>query len=127
MIHFRRTQAEDIPTIANWIEKNEEHKGIDPLFFETTIPGISCYVVEVDGTDVMFVREEAGRETITLHIEFSPFDLRAVAKGLREGYPLVLNDARQRGFKRIRFESKSKALVRTMLDLGFRAELIADL
>lgn len=127
MIRFRRTVPEDMLTISAWISQDEEHQGIDPMFFATTTPGVSCYAVEADGQDVMFVRQEREGETIILHIQFSPFDRRRIAAALREGYPLVAADAKERGFKRVRFESKSKALVRTMLDLGFRAELIADL
>ena len=127
MIRFRRTVPEDMLTIGIWISRDEEHEGIDPVFFATTIPGVSCYAVQADGQDVMFVRQEVDGETVVLHIQFSPFDRRRIVNALREGYLLMANDARQRGFKRVRFESKSKALVRTMLDLGFRAELIADL
>jgi hypothetical protein len=75
----------------------------------------------------MFVREEAHYQEIVMHIQFVPFDRKGVISALREGFPLIALDAKERGFKRMRFDSKSPALIRTMMEMGFRAELVADL
>jgi hypothetical protein len=128
VIQFRRTVAEDVVTIASWIMQDPRHQHIDAEFFLCSGKGISCYAVESDVGPVMFVRQEADdAEVTTLHIQFAPSDRKRIVEAMREGYPLVAADAKMRGFKRVRFDSASPALVRTMLEMGFRAELVAEL
>lgn len=128
MISFRRTVPEDLLTIERWIELDDAHKGMDGNFWIATSKGISCFAISDDEGPLIFVREEMmSAETIVLHVQFANCGRKKIFNALRESYPLVAEDAKQRGFTSIRFESQSPALIRTMLDMGFRAELVADL
>jgi hypothetical protein len=128
LIKFRRTVPEDLPTIERFVELDPAHKGTDASFWITTGKGISCYVIEDGQGPIIFVRQEATSEEVTtLHTQFANCGRKKIFSALKEAYPLVANDARERGFKKVGFESASPALIRTMLDMGFRAELIADL
>lgn len=128
MIKFRRTVPEDLLTIERWIELDDAHRGTDAGFWIVTARGISCYAVEDEQGPLIFVRQEAASsEETVLHLQFANCGRKKIFNALREGYPLVAEDARQRGFKRVRFDSTSPALIRTMLEMGFRAQLIADL
>jgi hypothetical protein len=126
MIRFRKTVPEDLLKISDWIAQDEGHKGIDPSFFTASGKGISCYAIEDEQGAVIFVRQEALGQLTQLHTQF-PADRKRVARALKEAYPLVANDARERGFKVVRFESCSLALIRFMLSFGFKAALIAEL
>jgi hypothetical protein len=127
VIKFRRTVPEDLLTIERWIELDEGHRGMDANFWMATAKGISCYAIEDEQGPLIFVRQEASGEETVLHVQFANCARKKIFNALREGYPLVAEDARQRGFKRVRFDSESPALIRTMLEMGFRAQLIADL
>jgi hypothetical protein len=128
MISFRRTVPEDLLTIERWIEADEAHRGTDANFWIATAKGISCYGIEDEQGPLIFVRQEAVTETtVLLHVQFANCGRKKIFNALRESYPLVAEDARRRGFKFVRFESQSPALIRTMMDMGFRAELIAEL
>jgi hypothetical protein len=127
MISFRRTVPEDLLAIERAVELDKAHRGMDANFWTATAKGISCYVVEDEQGPLIFVRQEALVETTVLHLQFVNCSRKKIFSALREGYPLVAEDARQRGFKFVRFESQSPALIRTMMDLGFRAELVAEL
>lgn len=127
MIHFRRTVPEDAMMVANWIAQDKGHAGMEADFFLETKPGISCFAVETEQGPLMFVRQESEGETTRLHIQFAPYDRKRIVQALREGYPLLVRDAIGRGFRRISFDSQSPALIRVMLELGFRAELIHEL
>lgn len=128
MIEFRRTVPEDIVRISDWITQDEKHRDISASFFTESDFGISSYTIEDEQGPVIFVRQERETEEVTrLHTQFPPNDRIRVVTALNEAYPLVAEDARARGFKQIRFESQSVALVRFMFRFGFRAELIADL
>jgi hypothetical protein len=129
MITFRRSVPEDRERIERWIELDERHNGMPADFWLQTIEGaVSCYMVEDENGPIIAVRQEVTtEETTTLHLQFANCGRKKIVRALAEGYPLVAEDARQRGFKRIFFRSLSPALVRTMMGMGFRAELIAEL
>ena len=127
MIYFRKTEPEDILLIAEWIAVDEKHKDISPDFFTFEGPFVSCYVVSDEEGPVIFVRQEASSQDTRLHTQFSP-DTKRVAKALEEAYPLVTEDARQRGFRSVRFETTSIALVRFMFQhFKAQADLITEL
>ena len=129
-MNFRKTIPEDILTIAEWIQRDPPHREINPSFFCFEGPGVSCYAISDDQGPVIFVRQETEGSATRLHTQF-PWGIGArkrIAKALSEAYPLVRDDARTRGFKAIRFETKSLALIRFMWKhFNFRADLIADL
>ncbi len=127
MISFRRTVPEDLVTLEGWIARDSAHRGVEPGFWVTSMHGVSCYAVEGEAGPLMFVRQEAINDTAVLHIQFAPFDRKRIVEALKEGYPLVAEDARQRGFRRVRFDSQSPALIRVMIEMGFHAELVANL
>jgi hypothetical protein len=128
MIKFRRTVPEDLARIARWIEADPRHKGMPAEFWTMKGQGISCYMVEDAEGPLIAVRQEAtSTEVTTLHLQFANCGRKKIVRALEEGYPLVAEDARTRGFKRVRFESQSPALISKMLDMGFHAELYAEL
>jgi hypothetical protein len=117
-----------VERIRRWIELDPAHKGMDVHFWATTQEGVSCYMVEDENGPIIAVRQEATTpEVTTMHLQFANCGRQKIVRALKEGYPLVAEDARQRGFKRVRFESHSPALIRTMMEMGFHAELIAKL
>jgi hypothetical protein len=126
MIRFRKTVEDDAAILATWIAQDPYHRHIEPLFFMERTPGVSCYVVEDQAGPVMFVRQETEGENIRLHVQF-PMGRRRVREAVREAYPLWANDAKARGFRQIRFELESSALIKLMLGFGYRAELVTDL
>ena len=127
MISFRRTEPGDLLRITDWIAQDEPHADMDASFFTADGPLVSCYTIEDETGPVIFVRQEGCGEYTRLHTQF-PQDRKRVVKALEEAYPLVAEDAKQRGFKTLRFESGSIALIRFMLQhFGFRADLIAEL
>jgi hypothetical protein len=127
VIRFRRSGLNDLPLISEWIAADPPHANIKPEFFTEDVRNVSCYAIEDDAGVTMFVRQEACGQDVRLHTQFSP-DAKRVAKALEEAYPLVAEDARERGFRSIRFESGSIALVRFMFKrFDFRADLMADL
>lgn len=90
-------------------------------------PFVSCYTIEDEAGPVIFVRQEGAGQDTRLHTQF-PQDAKRVAKALEEAYPLVAEDAKRRGFRSVRFESGSIALVRFMFQhFGFHADLIDEL
>ena len=127
---FRKTVPEDILTIAEWIQRDPPHREINPSFFCLEGEGVSCYAIEDDKGPVIFVRQETEGQSTRLHTQF-PFGLgtrKRIANVLSEAYPLVREDAAKRGFKSIRFETKSLALMKFMMHgFTFRADLIDDL
>ena len=126
MIKFRKTQAEDIPMLKEWIANDPPHKHIAPVFFIDH--SVSCYAVEDSMGPVMFVRQERSGESAVIHVQFMPMDRKRVALALKQGYPLVAADAKKRGFRYVRFESASPALARFLMKHSkFRMELIAEL
>jgi hypothetical protein len=127
LIHFRRTVADDLLTISGWIQADPGHLNDDVNFWLNTGPGVSCYALGDETGVVMFVRQETEGANSRLHVQFAPFDRKRIVRVLREGYPLVAQDAKDRGFHRIVFSSESPALIRTMLEMGFKAELAAEL
>lgn len=127
MIEFRKTLPEDILLITEWLALDEKHKHIPPSFFTEEGPFISCYALEDAEGVVIFVRQESLGQDMRLHTQFSP-DTKRVAKALEQAYPLVLEDARQRGFRSVRFETTSIALVRFMFHhFKAQADLITEL
>jgi hypothetical protein len=131
LVTFRRTEPSDTVTIAGWIARDPDHRGVDPSFFvgSGTAPGaFSCYTIEDDEGPVIFVRQESDGEDTRLHTQFPPVSGKRVVRALSDAYPSVAEEARKRGFKRIRWESGSIALVRFMLSkFTLRAELYHDL
>lgn len=131
MIRFRRTEPLDTTTIAGWIARDPDHRGVDPSFFvgSGTAPGaFSCYTIEDDQGPLMFVRQESDGENTRLHTQFPPVSGKRIVRGLLEAYPPVAEEARKRGFKKVRWESGSAALVKFMMNkFGLRAELYDEL
>jgi hypothetical protein len=128
MIEMRMTGPEDLKLIAEWMEKDPDHKGGQWEFFTERRKGVSTYVIEDEKGPVIFVRQEHETdETTRLHTQFPPDSHKRVANALREAYPIVAADAKQRGYSKIRFESGSIALVRFMFRFGFRADMVADI
>jgi len=127
VITFRRTLPEDLLLITEWISQDAAHKHIRASFFTAEGPFLSCYTIEDEQGPVIFVRQETAGQDTRLHTQF-PQDAKRVAKALEEAYPLVASDAKERGFRSVRFETGSIALVRFMFQhFEFRADLIDEL
>lgn len=127
MISFRRTEPSDLLTLSEWIAADAYHREkLTASFFMETGKGISCYTVEDEEGPVAFLRQEEEGENVRLHAQF-PEGRKRLAAAVTEGFPLIMEDARQRRYKQMRFELESPALIKIMLRFGFRADLIADL
>lgn len=93
------------------------------------LPGThSLYAIEDEEGTVMYVRQEPEAEAkCRMYIQFGP-DVKRMMKVFREAFPVVLNDAKLRGFKAFVFDSHSPALVRwLMMEFCFTAECEAAL
>lgn len=126
MIRFRANSPEDILTIADWISRDKLHRHIEPVFFTEVAPNVSCYVVEDERGPVMFIRQEVEGQNVRLHAEFTEGRDR-LAKAIGEAYPMWAANLRSLGFRQIRFELESSALIKLMLRFGYRADMVADL
>ena len=125
------TEPTDIVTLSEWIARDKPHRDrcIPAQFFIDAAKGSSCYTIQDNDGPVIFVRQEVVGTMTRLHTQFpSGFGMRKrVANALAEAHPLVREDAKERGFKSIRFETESLALIRFMWKFDFRADLIQDL
>lgn len=129
MAKFRPVKETDRSEIQAWIDADPGHAGrMTADFF--IVPGKfhSLYAVgDEDGT-VMYIRQESdGPLRCRAHIQFGP-DKRRIMNVFREGFPLVMEDAKKRGFVSLVFDSTSPALVKWMMcEFGFSAECMAVL
>ena len=127
MILFRRTEPSDLLMLSDWIVNDPFHREkLTPEFFLETKEGVSCYTIEDEHGPVAFMREEVEGEDVRLHAQF-PAGRRRLMAAIDEGFPIILAEAREKGFRRIRFELENAALIKAMLRFGFRADLISDL
>ena len=116
MAKFRPVTLEDWPEVQAWIDADPGHAGkMDAGFFLTPGRCYSLYAVGDELGTVMYIRQEnSGPYRMRAHIQFGP-DRKRVMRAFREGFPLVADDARKRGFRSILFDSSSPALVKWML------------
>ena len=129
MILFRRTEPSDLLMLSDWIVNDPFHREkLTPEFFLTTGEGVSCYTVEDAEGPVAFMREEVERDAARLHAQFQfPEKRKRLTVAIEEGFPIIFTEAKARGFRQLRFEVDSLALIKAMLRFGFRADLISDL
>jgi hypothetical protein len=127
LIKFRPTSEQDKELIADWIERDPDHRGrCSADFWLPGDPDIEQYVVEDEEGPVMFVRAE---KLMRLHVQFSPNRIR-VAPAIDEFTPWISNEAKKRGYKQLIFESVFKPLIRFLGKRGFRSspnEQVKDL
>jgi hypothetical protein len=127
MVKFRAVTEADRNVLAEWISRDSGHAGkVVPDFFMDGSDVASVYVIEDEKGPVMAVRAEADRDTMRLHIQFCNSPRRSL-NSLQEGYPVVRNDAKNRGFKTMTFSSCSPALIRFLAGMGFEAEVRTEL
>jgi hypothetical protein len=128
MVKFRKVTDADKPEVQAWIDADASHRGkIEPEFYLTQGKHHAVYAVGDEEGTVMYVRHEAEGSKIRMHIQFCT-DRRRIMKAMREGFPLIKNDAKTRGFTGIVFYTHSPALVKFVVgELGFRADCEAVL
>jgi hypothetical protein len=128
MAKFRAVKEADRSEIETWIEADPGHAGrMTADFF--LIPGKdhSLYAVGDEEGTVMYIRCNSEASKMRAHIQFGP-DKKRIKEVFRSGWPVVMDDARQRGFKSIVFDSCSPTLVKWMLmEFHFSAECTAVL
>jgi hypothetical protein len=123
---LRPTVSSDLPTIAEWIEADNDHRGMDPNFW--IIPGVEnfeSFVVE-NPKPVFAVRVE---KVMRIHIQFGPRS-RNMIVAIDEFTAQIKSAARRQGFSQIIFESTSEPLIRFLEKRGFRKsqnEVLIDL
>jgi hypothetical protein len=127
VIKFRAVNEGDRHALTEWIVNDPGHAGrISPDFFLDGNGVASVVGVEDAKGPVIFIRSEVEGETIRLHMQFSPQKKRVI-QALREGFSFVKADAKKRGFKRLTFDSLSPALVRCVMEMGFKAECFMEI
>ena len=129
MIRFRRSEPSDLLMLSDWIVCDPFHRDkLTPDFFLETKESVSCYTVMDDAGPVAFMREEVEGDSVRLHAQFQFPEVRTRLKAaIEEGFPIIFTEAKARGFRQLRFEVDSLALIKAMLRFGFRADLISDL
>ena len=128
MVKFRAVSESDRPEIEAWIAADDSHRG-QMTADKFLVPGktYALYAVGDDQGTVMYVKQEAEGSKTRMHIQFCP-DRRRAMNTMREGFPIVASDAKERGFTGVVFYSHSPALVKfVMKEFGFRADCEAQL
>ena len=128
MAKFRNVNQCDYKEIQAWINADPGHadKMTADFFLE---PGRfhSVFAIGDEEGTVCYAREEAEGNKIRMHLQFG-VDKRRVMHTFREAYRMISEDAKQRGFTEIAFESQSPALVKFMMqEFHFTAECTAVL
>lgn len=124
MIRFRLIDEADREKINDWISKDPGHAGkMDADFFVKQPAGWGAFAIVEEGEPLMYVAQEPDGLNLRLHVQFPPDNLRQVIKGMIIAYPVIAQNARDRGFKHMAFESESRALLRFMSRFGFKQEM----
>jgi hypothetical protein len=124
MAKFRAVKEEDRSEIETWIAADPGHAGkMTADFFLEAGKTHSLYAVGDEEGTAMYIRcELSGPYRMRAHIQFGP-DKKRIMKCFRDGWPLVMDDAKKRGFKSVLFDSTSPTLVKWMMsEFKFKAE-----
>jgi hypothetical protein len=121
MVKFRAVKEEDREEIVKWMEGRGSP---EPFLCGNELA--SVYAIDDEKGTVMYVRTEANDCAMRIHIQFC-LSARRSFNSLKEGFPVVRADAKNRGFREIVFDSVSPALIRHMIGMGFRAEMKVDI
>lgn len=125
-VTFRAVTENDRTQVESWIASDPAHRNVSADLLLDGNGSASVYAIEDDKGTVMYVRQETEGSCVRLHAQFCTSSKRSF-NSLKEAYPVVKADAKARGFTGIIFDSVSPALVRCMMDLGFKAECRAEL
>src|ERR1700761_9194968 len=105
---FRRATETDKPTLARWIQNDEDHRGrVSADFFID--PEQECSILHDEHGPIMGVRIE---RVLRVHIQFDPTERIRSAKALAAVFPWVQKKAKEAGFREMIFESISKPLIK---------------
>lgn len=127
LVNFRAVSEADRTELASWIACDDAHRGIEADFWLVPSSHYALYAVADEHGTAMYVRQESYCGKTKMHIQFCP-DRKRVIEVCREGLPIVMQDARKRGFTALVFDSSSPALVRfLMTHFRFKAECEAAL
>lgn len=111
MIQFRVPVEADKSIIENWIACDAEHseKRMTPEFF--FVDTALAMVIGDDRGPGLFIRvDPATPDSVRLHIQFSPNEVKSM-KNLLRGWAPFAQGVWNAGVKRMVFESKSKCLI----------------
>ncbi len=106
MVTDRLLEDKDLALLELSLDKDEYHKTTTPEFFLE--PGTLTKVYEDELNPILFVR---GTPVLRLDIQFvSNEDFERNKKAMLEGFPPLVEKARENGFKEISFQSSNRAL-----------------
>jgi hypothetical protein len=111
MIQFRLPEESDKPIIEKWIAADPEHSaiGMKPDFFFVDT-AMSLVVGDDRGPGIFMRVDPAAPNSVRLHIQFSPNEVRS-AKAMLRGWEAFSQGVCNSGVTRMIFESKNKVLV----------------
>ena len=128
MYKFEPVTAEDLQEILVWSSQDidENHHGLDPLFFFTGIDGsFLCFkIVDADGSATMFVRVEPEGHLGRLHLQFPPeseIPKSKVAKTLLKAFPVFVSEMKK-AFDGLVFQTSFPALAAFFQRQGFEPD-----
>jgi len=118
MLKFRPTSEHDEKQITEYIAADPDHAGrCEASFWLPNESVVEQFVAEDENGPVFYVRAE---NIMRLHIQFAS-DRKRVAKAIEEFTPWIVEQARQKGYKQIIFESVFKPLIRFLERRGFHS------
>lgn len=123
MVKFRPVSESDRSEIETWIVLDDHHRGrLTADKFLVPGPQHAIYAVGDEQGTVMYVRQEAEGSKTRMWVQFCP-DRKRIMETMRQGFPLVKQDAKKRGFTAVVFDTSSPSLARFVVkELGFRAD-----
>jgi hypothetical protein len=103
--------------VAEWIEKDPDHKGQDATWFAGYHKEGYGFEKE-ENQESVIIEDEVGplfnckiEHTLRLHIQFNMEEKSRTARGLGEAFKMLLEQIKGLGFKELIFESQSPSLI----------------
>lgn len=116
MLRYRKTESEDKNLIADWIQKDEDHRGrLQPEFFIEK-DRAECFVVSDNEGPIFFCKMEP---VTRLHIQFAPISKRRMAVGVDE-FCREIKSASRSKFRELIFDSVYQPLTKFLSRRGFK-------
>lgn len=127
-MNIRQLNENDKFLLEKWIALDNDHAGKTNVDFWLPQKHTASFATEDDMGAVFYVR---GETCMRLHIQFPPeTEKRRIIKVLLKFIPWIEEQARQKGYKQIIWESTSDSLIEFTKHFGYRVspnEIVKDL
>lgn len=124
MITFNPSTEQDITQIKLWAfqDIDPDHQEFPAEWWLTGTDSIVAFRLDDSTGAICYVRMNDEAPFARLNTQFAPeseVSKKRLITGLLEGFPILAELMRQKGFKGIVFESTSRSLIKFMSSFGF--------